>query len=596
MTNKIFALFALSIFVFAFLVMGVSAETITFALTVDDIGVSTNTNLAGTFVSGSGVTPNPDPTNDATDGAETTDWTMNAAVDATEFYQVTLTPLAGFNFAINSISFKHRADEATTPMLFVINYSNDNFVTSKIITTTAVSSTDVEASYSNLAIKLPVSATAPLVLRIFAYDADSAAEVFSIKDLVLSGDLVPTEVITCLATPGSGNGKLLVGDLELSVVKGYGEDEQWFPFDTVNIESNIEYRGSSDFKMRSIEPKWGLFDRTTNKWIIDDEDKSFNLEGGDDQDVIIEFKLDEKIKTLVEGDIISYIIATGDDKENDLETCEYEELSVDMQLENALVMDNIQAPETVQCSENVLVTADIWNIGDDELEANSVFVFNTELGVDQKIEIGDLKAFKSTGFEFAFSVPKDAIEKEYQIDFTIKDEDDNVFDINDGESKFRIPLTVSGGCAGTSSPVTVSASLVSGGKAGQPLTVRATVTNSGTNTANYTVNAAGYGQWADSATLSETTFSLNAGQSKDVTITLATKSGVSGEQTFNVEVLSGNQLVMTQPVSVVLESSGFLSSITGGAIGGNATIWLIGLVNVILVLAIIMVAVRFFRK
>ena len=80
-------------------------------------------------------------------------------------------------------------------------------------------------------------------------------------------------------------------------------------------------------------------------------------------------------------------------------------------------------------------------------------------------------------------------------------------------------------------------------------------------------------------------------------ITLAVKKEVSGEQVFNLEVLSGNELAVTQPVSVLVERApGLLSSITGGAIGSNGTLWVIGFINVILVLAIIMVAVRFMRK
>ena len=389
----------------------------------------------------------------------------------------------------------------------------------------------------------------------------------------------------------------------MSVEEGYGEDDEWYVLDTVNIETNVEYNAAdSDAEMRSIEAQWGAFDRTTNKWITDDTEKNFNLDEGDNQDINLQFKLDKRIDKLAQGNIVSYVIVTGDDKEEVSgvergDTCAYAESSVTIKSDNTLILDSLQYPTTsVQCSESVLVTADIWNIGDDELKDTYILVNNKDLGINnQRIEVGDVNDFDNAALDFTFTVPSGIAEKSYNLLFSLYDDGDDIFEIADDESEFIVPISVSGNC-GVTSPATVSANLVSGGIAGQSLVVKTTITNTGSTTANYTANAAGYAQWADTAILSETTFSLNAGQSKDVTITLAVKKTVSGEQTFNIEVVSGNQIVTTQPVSVLIESTGFLSGLTGGAIGGNGAIWAIGLINVILVIAIIMVAVRFMRK
>ncbi len=596
MTNKIFALFALSVFVFAFLVAGVSAVTLsTWDLTANLSGTSvgTVTDLTGTGVTG--LVP-------TTNGVSAAGWSSATPI-STEYLEVTLT---GVDAVITSIKFNTLTDDADASMGFDINWSKDGFVTStNILSTTTDNTAPNPSTISSL--NVPLKSSEILTLRIFAYGASSILnDVFNVANLEILGDIVPSEVVECIVTETTDGavGVVDTADIDLSVDDGFGEDEDTlYPFDKLSVESNIDYNGNTDDELNDIELAWGLFNRETGKWYIDDKEDVSDLEDGDDADVLVQFALDEDVDKFDGGDWVFYMIFTGvesvDLTGDEHDTCVYESLDVKVETEKALVLGNINAPEeVVQCSAEVLVTADIWNIGSKELKDNSIIVDSSALGINnQKIEVGDLKGFKSSDFDFTFTVPKNIEENSYNLFIELQDDDGNVFEVNNEETTYTIPIKVSGNCGSVSTgTATVSANLVSGGKAGQPLTVKATITNSGSKVANYTVNAAGFGSWASGATLSETTFLLNAGQSKDVTITLATKTGISGEQTFNVEVVSGNQLAMTQPVAVVLESAGFLSGITGGAVGGNGTIWLIGLVNVILVLAIIMVAVRFFRK
>ena len=46
----------------------------------------------------------------------------------------------------------------------------------------------------------------------------------------------------------------------------------------------------------------------------------------------------------------------------------------------------------------------------------------------------------------------------------------------------------------------------------------------------------------------------------------------------------------------MIESSGFLGSITGGAISENGWVWGLGLLNLVLIIVIILVAMRVMRK
>ena len=599
MTNKIFALFALSAFVFAFLIAGVSAATLATwdfsTASTTAAATSSNANLvASAITTGTGIdVADFTFTDDGVEADVGTDGWDETAIDLDDYYQVTITPNTGFNFVLTSVSFNNLATDA---MDFAIRTSEDSFASS--ISTGSVGTTSATSTVSSL--QLGVGATETITLRIYGFNAATDADTFTIDNLVISGDVVPTEVIQCI-TDGDANDQLTVDALDLSVESGYGEDEEWYILDTVNIESNIEYNGDSDFEMQNIEPKWGLFDRDSGDWIIDDEESDFDLEGGDDLDIAIQLKLDEDADKLATGDVVAYIIATGEDEEfADVATCEYKEQAVTMKSENSLILDSLTYPTTaVQCTEEVLVTGDIWNIGDEKLQDTYILVNNKDLGlVNLKVEVGDVKDFDSANLDFTFKVPTGIEEKSYNVEFALYDEDDDVFEVNDDESKFIVSLSVAGNCgASSSSAATVSASLASGGQAGSSMVVKATIKNSGTKSANYTLNAAGYSVWASTATIDSPVFTLDAGQSKDVMITLAVKKEVSGEQVFNLEVLSGNELAVTQPVSVLVERApGLLSSITGGAIGSNGTLWVIGFINVILVLAIIMVAVRFMRK
>ncbi|MEK6842409.1 MAG: putative S-layer protein, partial [Nanoarchaeota archaeon] len=569
MTNKIFTLFALSVFVFAFLVAGVNAATLsTWALTTNATAAANVNVVASALTVGTGLNTGvlSFGLNGATANTGTTladgwgETTLALAVTGNDYYQVTLTPNLGVNTVITSISFSHITNDATT-MDFAVRTSEDTFASN--ISAGTVALTSGTATISNL--KLAVGASETITLRIYGFNA-LATNTFSIANLVVSGDFVPVEVIACVTT-GNAAGNMVVDSIDLAVDEGYGSDEEWFPFDDVNFESNVEYNSDDANKLDNIDMTWILFNSVTFNSVMDGDDSISDLDGGEDADVLVQLTLDEDVEDTLDSDVL-YMIVEADDEETGLAVCAYKTASVSMQSEDTLIFDNTQYPTTaLQCGDEVLVTADIWNIGDDQ-EATYITVTNTELGINnQRIELGDVDSFEDASLDFTMTIPADAAEKSYNLIFSIYDEDDDVFEIADDEAELIVPISVSGGCAGTSSSATVSANLVSGGKSGESLVVKTTITNTGSKAANYTLNAAGYAAWADTATLSETTFSLNAGQSKDVTITLATKSGVSGKQTFNVEAVSGSQTAI-QPVQVVLENPGFLSGITGGAIGG----------------------------
>ena len=383
---------------------------------------------------------------------------------------------------------------------------------------------------------------------------------------------------------------------DISVEEGFGDDEEWYPFDEIEIEIDVENNGPEDID--DIVVEWGLYNTETNEWVIDEEENDFNLKDGDEERIMISFKLDDVDEFEENGDYIFYVWATGEDDDFDgNETCISDLEPINIIIESDfVVLDNFQFSEMVSCKDDVQITADVWNIGDSDQDDVYVMVYNKELGINEKIEIGDIDDFEDEKLVFEFQVPENAEEKWYSLKFTVYDEDDDVYENdNDDKAEFTVSFKVEGNCI-VEPQVMVTASLESGGKAGQELVIKATVANTGSKLVTYELNAIDYSDWATLISIEPSTIMLDAEQSADVLITFNVNKDVSGDKLFNIEVLLEDEPAVTQPVSVTIEKSGF-SFITGDIIsGGNWYLWGIGALNVILIIVIILVALRVAKK
>lgn len=393
-------------------------------------------------------------------------------------------------------------------------------------------------------------------------------------------------------------GDLRIKISDVKVVSGFGEDNEWLPLDKVEIEVDIENRGSEDIEDVVVE--WGLYNTKDKVWTIEvDEEDEFNLDEDDEENLVISFTLDDDMEQdlaeLDDGTYTFYIRAKGNiDDSSSTDTCQSASKSVKIIIEKDFVtLSGFESPESVQCDSEFHLSADIWNIGSRDQEDVYVMVANKELGINKRIDIGDVDSFDNELMDFSFAVPDNAEEKTYTLSITIYDEDNDVFqnDYNDDKAVFSKSFKVSGGCAKPEALVT--ASLYSGGKAGKPLVVKANVVNTGTKQTSYLLNAVSYTTWASSASVEPTSFTLNAGESKDVLITFNVNRDAAGDNLFNLEILSENELVSNQPVQVPIKRAGLLFPSLSL---DNWHLWAIGALNLILVIFIIVIAVRISRK
>jgi len=414
----------------------------------------------------------------------------------------------------------------------------------------------------------------------------------------------PEQITECDLT-GNPDNNLRIKDININN-KGmsstqFGDDNEWFPLEEIEVEIEIENKGNE--KIEDIEIEWGLYDTQEDEWIIDLEDeKDFDLKEDKEEVITVSFNLngdlDVDLEDLNDGDhYVFYVIVNGYDNDLEDNVCESDSEDIELIIESDFViLDEVDLPEMVSCGSELAISTNVYNIGDEDQDEVKVFIYNKELGISEKVEIGDIDAFDHEKLDVILEIPQDTEEKMYYLEFTVLDEDSDTYenDYDDDLSKFLIPFSVDGSCD-AESKVLVSAVLESGGKAGQDLVIRATVTNIGTQLTTYNLGAAGYADWANSVDIDQGIIVLNEDESKDVLFTFDVMKGASGDKLFDIEVLSDGELIVKQPVSVTIEGKSGIGF--GDAISSdNWYLWLIGALNIILVIIIIVVIVRITRK
>lgn len=600
MKAKIFGLFALSIFTFVFLMSLASAATI-FS---DDFNDS---NLNGWIITNNPTTLSGTSwTNAITAYAE-----AKPGASSTLGTSILSRTISTSGFENIVVKYDRQLVGFDSEEEFKVLWSADGisfYVLEETLTLTPDDTNLVQKTFN-----LPSSANNNANLQIKFECSTNAQSDFCKLDNVIIEGTVPSASLTnaaiCAYDDGitTNEGELEVTIKGIEVKEGFGEDENWLATDEVEVEIRVENNGNYDIDDITLE--WGIADDGLNDWVIEfDEIDEFNLKDGDDDIFTITFTLDEDdldmdLEEIIGNDYNLVVRATGTIDDNDADeldgekTCSADFSDVSIEDSNAVILSNFQIPETVSCGSTVEISADAWNIGDRDEDDVSVTITNKELELSEDIALGDIDAFDNQKLSFTFTVPSDATEKSYNILFKVYDEDNDLYEIgeDDDPSEFNIELKVEGGCTDSASLVTVKADLVSGGKAGQDLVVKATLTNAGSNSATYTLSASDYGQFASQYDVQPSTLTLAAGKSGEATYTLKVSKDAFGEQMFYLELVSGSQ-VTRQPVSVTIQKAGFLDSITGSAISGNSWVWGLGLLNIILVIVIIFVAIRVARK
>ena len=174
----------------------------------------------------------------------------------------------------------------------------------------------------------------------------------------------------------------------------------------------------------------------------------------------------------------------------------------------------------------------------------------------------------------------------------IYDDDNDLFENSkDDESEFDVLFKLGGTC-GLAEPV-ISAELLTEAIENQEMTIKVTVKNPGTKDVSYRLNAVGFSGWAELIEISDENINLNAGESREVLFKFKTTKESAGERFFDIEIFADNKLITKQPVVVSIEE---VENNAREFFQKNWKLLVIGLVNLILIIAIIIVAVRTYRR
>mgnify|MGYP002629916800 CR=1 FL=1 len=423
---------------------------------------------------------------------------------------------------------------------------------------------------------------------------------------ISTATLTFTETTLCEDCTNAGNLDLRIEDVK--VIQGFGDDDNyWYPFDEVEVELQVENNGNWDID--NIEIEWALY-TTDGKKIMDGTLNDFNLKDGKDETITFTFRLDEDIDDFENENAILYISAKGTIDDNDAgihdneDTCDSNKFETeviaddDFVILNDIRVNGIELNKhtfeeySLNCGQELILTADAWNIGDNDQESVTIQIYNKNLGINEIVELGDIDSYENTEITVYLDLPKDVDAKWYNLEIRVYDEDEEVFqNSQDDDAKFDVLFELNGNC-GFVEP-TISAELLTEAKENSEMTIKVTIKNQGSKSVIYTLNANGYSTWAELTEISEKEIQLNAGESKEVLFTFQTKKESAGERFFNIEIFSDNKLVTKQPVVVSIEDN---QNKLRDFVNANWKVLIIGLVNLILIIAIIIVAVRTYRR
>ncbi|MBM3232686.1 putative S-layer protein [Candidatus Pacearchaeota archaeon] len=395
------------------------------------------------------------------------------------------------------------------------------------------------------------------------------------------------------------------------------DDDTWKPADRITLE--VEVKANTVDSVDDVVVELGFFNEAGVN-VVDDlifvgkADEEVDLGDIDDDDEEIA-KFEFRVPADMSKGNYKLAVKAYSDNEGESKVCVdtagdfgstffYKPIKIENEKDEGrfVIFDNIKInPAEATCGDTVALTTDVFNIGTKRQDQVKVNLFNKELGLDKSFEIkkdldvGD----KQKGISFSFIVPKTAADKKYNLELTADydyDDDQNEYDVSSDESTdvaLKVfgcnPTTVNG--AGTpTAKAEIVAAVDSEVAVGKNVVIKATIKNVGNNTNTYALGVSGIDSWAKLTDASSRTVTLAPGQSRDVSFTLTPNADVKGEQKLVVEAISDRTDSKTYSVTFPESKS------TGINLGGNTLLWIVGIMNVVLLILIILVAIRISRR
>ncbi len=396
---------------------------------------------------------------------------------------------------------------------------------------------------------------------------------------------------------------------------GAGDEDKWELLDELEIEVEVKNDNNDDDVDAVIE--LGLFD-SSGKNVADD--LIFIGESEEDEERV-ELNIDEddeatatfRFRVPADFDAGNYRMAikvydddNGEsagcrDTSNDFDNSYFQSIDVIEASDEGrfVAIGDFSIDSQVTCGSTLTGQFTLFNIGEDDQDRVRVTIRNSELNINEQVELtNDLDKGEEETMTFSVQIPPTATNGNKKLEFFAEYDYKNgkYREESDDSTEYSVELI---GCAvNLANPTTgltgilVDAKLNSDSIAGEELVVITTITNDGNSKTTLSIDANEFDDWAELTDISEDLITLDAGESKEITMKFLVNEDASGSQAFNIELSSAGK-IQVQEVEVELAEAKKFPSLN---FKGNSTLWLIGLVNLALIVLIVIVAIRLSRK
>ncbi len=518
----------------------------------------------------------------------------NIAIEGTAISQSTLTisQVQPMNFKQNATLTLTNTGQTALSNLFLEATSVNNIILASFLPSNLISSIAANSVYPTTGV-ITLYPTSVSNLRFGDNILTVNARQGSVSGQVLGTSNFIFRKTFC--SSGQQGANLTITEVSMDN-EGNGDDESWTLLDTIEVKVDVD-NNNNDISMKSVYVDIGLFDNLGNDKIrnmdfedSDEDRKSLgSIKDGDSETATFRFKVpaDFNIDNYrLTAKAYSKSSGVGESKEC-ADDANGQSVTVERESDDdkMIVIDKIVFPSELVCNELGSGSFTAYNIGDGDQEQVRVTIRNAALGLNQEVDIRNgIKEDDSQDASFTFTIPSTAKNGDYPIEFKAFYDDGQSGPFFSSDSSLKLI-----GCTGSSAAgVSITYTLDSDPIAGSELTVSAVIKNEGSQTQSFSFDALGYQSWASSVDISPASATLDAGESKTITITLNAKDDASGIQSFTLQSESDGD-VETQEVEVEFaeKQSGF--SLFSGS---NGIFWVIGIINLVLIVLIIVVAVR----
>lgn len=494
-----------------------------------------------------------------------------------------------------------------------------------------ISLNPVGLNYNNVAINGKIRINATLVidsnfaLNLGNYDFPiiNITAINSTNASITELDQLTFSFINSFCTSGDvpTNGTLLEITQLVDENLDNADDWDWSPLDNIEVSVRVANKYGKDI---NVILEYGLYDPTTKSLInLDEETIDLSIDKGESVKETIAFRIPADI---TEGsDYRFYVKAYKDSDQNtvcaDKRDSDYFKLIQIQKEPRAVVVDDITLSfDSAFCGDEVELRAKVYNVGNGDETKALIKLYNKELGINMNKVVERLNSGDSESIVFDFKIPANATEKTYTLDLQTMfkyNEDNggcstvenaNCYDktsADDLDKTFSAILKVEGNCIKPETVVVVTDKVdITAGlqsdkaEAGKEIVIKSTVKNSGTSSQTYAMLVSGTDDFAIVQKIEPQSFTLEAGKSQDVLITLKANDDAKGDYTFNIKTIYGSK-TKEQPVTLSIEAkTGIFSKISDpfSNFKGNWFIWLVVAINIILILVIVLMIIKIAKK